>query len=575
MALSHEERLHEAQRSVKTWKSVAAVGCTLALVSIIILVQQKALPKAQHSPSSAARPQLTIWFSPCPKVPRTVPLPPGPLPQPISDQLTKLEALLDSLVDPQTSLPAVSANVVYRGVQLWSGHRGSKRLATPAQPPDGDTRYRIGSVTKVFVVLMVYKLHEEKRIGSLDDPLNKYAPDFQIHDPYGHAAPTIRQMVSQMSGLPREAPCQFSCNATTTAEQLKKLRESSLVLPPWTEPCYSNLAFTLLARLLSERLLGRPFETWVSEEILGPLGMDNTGFFITEHVLQNMALPYTRGGRRGGKELPFKELHWSNPAGNMYSTLNDLTKLSKLFANPGKQSLFKPETLREMLRPMDIAPDGRTLWGSPWEMMLIDRYLVRGKAGNLDSYNTFVSYIPELELAVNVMVSTVEFAQQGGGLAAVVTTETALNTLLPSLTTTLLALEEEHGLPVNATPYLGTFRMEGKHPLFQTEYNVLVEVAVQGMGLVIKNYFRPQIFYKVDYIGDALDFRAKDTALPETCFLQRSGIYMNLRFFPLNREGLCPGFVIPDGNIIATRGGADAGVGQCPALWTPPDQWVK
>ena len=74
--------------------------------------------------------------------------------------------------------------------------------------------YRIASLSKIFPTLMLYKLWEEGKIESLDDPLEKYAENFTVKNPLGKRwdtgiplarAPrfpslTLRRMASQLSG---------------------------------------------------------------------------------------------------------------------------------------------------------------------------------------------------------------------------------------------------------------------------------------------------------------------------------------------------------------------------------------
>ena len=48
---------------------------------------------------------------------------------------------------------------------------------------------------------------------------------------------------------------------------------------------------------------------------------------------------------------------------------------------------------------MFLNTDGKTLFGSPWEMMFIDTYLVRTKSGNIPGYSAQFSYVPELGLS--------------------------------------------------------------------------------------------------------------------------------------------------------------------------------
>ena len=203
--------------------------------------------------------------------------------------------------------------------------------------PNGSTVYRIGSVTKIFAVLLMYKLYEEGKISSIDDPLSKYAPDFAIKNPYTNENITLREIASQMSGLPREAPCVYNCSNTTSAEQLALLKNRTLVLPPWNTPSYSNLGYALLGRILTENLLNQTFESWTIDNIIKPLGMVNTGFEITDEVQRNMAFPYLPGGQK----MPFMNIGWLAPAGQIYSTIDDLAKLGMMFAQPDKQKTLQ------------------------------------------------------------------------------------------------------------------------------------------------------------------------------------------------------------------------------------------
>src|SRR4051794_18445120 len=62
-------------------------------------------------------------------------------------------------------------------------------------PVTADAPFRIASITKLFVAVVVLQLVEEDRLG-LDDPASRYTPD---------AAPwpvTIRQLLNHTSGIP-------------------------------------------------------------------------------------------------------------------------------------------------------------------------------------------------------------------------------------------------------------------------------------------------------------------------------------------------------------------------------------
>lgn len=84
---------------------------------------------------------------------------------------------------------------------------------------------RIASLSKIFPTLMLYRLWEDGKIGSLDDPLEKYVENFTIKNPLGRtrdsqlkyvtdglifldsgevqirsSSVTLRRMASQLSG---------------------------------------------------------------------------------------------------------------------------------------------------------------------------------------------------------------------------------------------------------------------------------------------------------------------------------------------------------------------------------------
>ena len=82
-----------------------------------------------------------------------------------------------------------------------------------------------------------------------------------------------------------------------------RIQNLSLILPPWTLPSYSNLAYNLIARVL-EKSIHRKYEEYVEEEIIKKLGMKRTGFTFTPKVISEMAVGYGLNG----KPAPLVEL---------------------------------------------------------------------------------------------------------------------------------------------------------------------------------------------------------------------------------------------------------------------------
>ena len=537
-------------RSLRKWQIIAATACIVAVIMTVLFVWQVLKNGQQsnsdtgHSGGKSARSTKAMdqFGQPCPAVPSLSAVF-DPLPSGLSKALDKIDEYVNSFVNQSVGLPSISLNVYYQDRVLRSSHFGRKTYRGEHKPDNG-TVYRIGSITKVFVVLMVYKLYEDGLIDSLDDSLCKYAPQFYIQNPFTGQNVTIRQITTQMSGLPREAPCFFFCNVTTE-HQLMLLRNRSLVVPPWTVPSYSNLGYALLGRLLPERLLQTTFERWVEENILKPLNMTETGFRITEDVQRNLAFPHFKNGTI----MPFMKLGWLAPAGEMYSSLNDLTKFGKLFTQPSKQNLLRPSSLREMMLPADIATDGRTLWGAPWEIEFFKHFPIRGKGGTIDSYTGIFSVVPELQLGMTLLIGSKDFATEDAFPSKMA--HDIYNTLIPAVNKTLFELQTSSTFR-NPRPYVGNYILNRTDILTSKRSSVEARVVAKNNILVV--YYGTKHSFEIRDIGDKLIFQAYFGESSDSCLIETLGSYEDLHFFPFDANGLSPGFRVPGWNhMIATR----------------------
>src|SRR5512135_518720 len=91
--------------------------------------------------------------------------------------------------------PSLVGAVMRDGRQAWCGARSMLE----GHEPDGDTQYRIGSLTKTFIAVLVMRLRDEGRLD-LADPLGKYL------DAGPPASVTVAQLLSHTAGLASETP---------------------------------------------------------------------------------------------------------------------------------------------------------------------------------------------------------------------------------------------------------------------------------------------------------------------------------------------------------------------------------
>ena len=308
----------------------------------------------------------------CPYLPEPVDLP-DPIPDILQDAFDNITDFLTGFVN-DVSVPSVVGSISYNGKRIYEIAKGKihKTSATETASyanytPKMDTIYGIGSVTKVFPVLQMYMLLQKGVISSLDDPLSKYSPKFKMKNYFSNAQPTLRQIASQLAGLPREAPCDapLVCNISNE-DMIDRLSSVPLIRKPNTYPSYSNLGYALLGRELTAYAAPNlTFEEWVQENILGPLGMKNTGFLYTDNITSIMATGYAGNGNAYPSGRAQNLTGWAAPCGSAYSTVEDLNILSNAIMHSDMFELAREDFL---LSPTFLNRDGQTLFGTPWEM---------------------------------------------------------------------------------------------------------------------------------------------------------------------------------------------------------------
>ncbi len=238
--------------------------------------------------------------------------------------------------------PAVSAGIVRDGSLVWSTHVGAARL-DPMLAPTDDTQYMIGSITKTFTAVLVMALCDAGRM-SLDDRLERYLPQTR------HGAVTIRSLLAHASGLQREPVGRIweSLEPPDSERLLRELEDAEQVLPSHLAFHYSNLAFALLGQIV-ELLEGRPWGDVVTERILAPLEMKNTGLIPDDAT---GALGYQVHPHTSVATLePVFELRAAAPFGGLWSTVADLGRYAAFVADPIGE-ILSPDTMDEMCQPV-------------------------------------------------------------------------------------------------------------------------------------------------------------------------------------------------------------------------------
>lgn len=279
----------------------AAAACTQA-------TSQDAEPDATSSPSDTqAAPDAS-----------------APPASPAIKDAAALNAVVDGFVE-SGAYPVVYVRLENRNGEVFYEHAAVNRELIPDATIDGDTWFRIWSMSKIVTITTVLDLIEDG-VLAFDDPVAKYVPEFDALDvaraPDGGAlldyvnaradaadggendeavvcplptepvtAPmTVRHLLNHTAGfyytyggvpcLPEAFAAQDLAASTTSDDLIGRMQSLPLIQQPGASYFY-GMNTTVLG-LVAERATGAPLKTLVAERVTGPLGIEDLRYGLPE-----------------------------------------------------------------------------------------------------------------------------------------------------------------------------------------------------------------------------------------------------------------------------------------------------
>lgn len=299
-------------------------------------------------------------------------------------ELAALEHFLEQLVaagePPGLSVVVVKdGQLVYnRAFGMADGPRGI--AATPA------TVYHWWSMTKIVTAIATLQLHEQGKLH-LDEPVTDYLPTFQVQYPTGARQPiTIRQLLNHSSGLADPVPAMIGwvhyadeiVNQTAFLERHLP-RYQRLQFAPGSTARYTNLGYMVLGAII-EATSGQSYADYVTDHILQPLGMQQTGFLYSPEMQAQEAVGTQPVVHLYTPLLPFlldpqaliRERHgrtfWLNrvyidplPPSGLIGTAPDVARLLLAYLQRGELDgvrILSPQSIALMTGASHVAGEG-------------------------------------------------------------------------------------------------------------------------------------------------------------------------------------------------------------------------
>ena len=225
------------------------------------------------------------------------------------------------------------------------------------KPMQKDSLFWIASQSKPITTAALMLLVDEGKVN-VDDPVEKYLPEFRGQMVVAERQPdrvvlqkpkhpiTVRNVMSHTSGLPfKSALEEPTLDRYPLSVRVRSYAMTPLEFEPDSKYQYSNAGINTAARII-EVVTGKPFETFLEERLLQPLGMPDTTFWPSEAQAARIAKAYKPGpGNKGLEETTIGQLHYPltdhserfpMPAGGLFSTAHDIARFYQMLLRGGR-----------------------------------------------------------------------------------------------------------------------------------------------------------------------------------------------------------------------------------------------
>ena len=309
----------------------------------------------------------------------------------------------------QSDCPGLAVGVVKDQELVYAKGFGVTNLET-GEAVTPRTLFHMASITKPFVATSIVQLLEQEKL-SLEDPIVKHLPYFELMD-RRYPMLTIHQFLTHSSGMPDVDDYHWEepeYDEGALERYVRSLIDRMLVSVPGERFIYSNMAFEVLGDLIA-KVSGQSFADYVQEQILLPLGMNDSSILIQDvdpALLANGHVQAESGQVQVTDHYAYNRRH--GPSSCLYSNVVDMSQWA--MANMNRGELEGGRILDASSYDLLWAPavtvgardNRRVQIGLSWFLSSHAGYQTVSHGGRDTGYQTNLVMVPDAGVAVVVL----------------------------------------------------------------------------------------------------------------------------------------------------------------------------
>jgi CubicO group peptidase (beta-lactamase class C family) len=245
-------------------------------------------------------------------------------------------------------IPGLTFVLVWDGEVAFARGYGLADVEDEVPMDPEETVMRIGSISKLFVATAVMQLVERGELD-LHADVRGYLDDFRFRGRYAEPV-TLARLLTHTAGFGDHWSSAVEPDEIQPLGDYLRQHMPPRFVAPGEIISYSNHGYALAAYVV-EAVSGLPFDRYVRDRILQPLGMERSGYLLDANLPAGLATGYMyTDGAYQPQPAPYCDDY---PGGEMASTAADMARFMIAHLQDGcyrEICILKPETAVEMQR---------------------------------------------------------------------------------------------------------------------------------------------------------------------------------------------------------------------------------
>ena len=261
-----------------------------------------------------------------------------------------LSECIDALTEPE---PFSGVVHLTRGDDVLFQEARGLAIRSESVPNTVRTRFPMASACKIFTSVAVCQLVDEGKLDldtrlrdCVDATLPHYAPDITIHHLLTHSSGITSYFEEDVDpdyeALWRDVPVY---SMRRPGDFLPLFQNRPMKFTPGEKFDYNDGGYVLLG-LVVESVSGMDFAAYVSENVFGPAGMEDSGYFAADRLPERTARAYIREADGSWRTNVFAVPIVGGPDGGAYTTAPDMARFWRALL---EERLLGAEETRLML----------------------------------------------------------------------------------------------------------------------------------------------------------------------------------------------------------------------------------